>query len=979
MTSTDGQISLFDRQEPPAIPPGNAVVRVFTGWDAPLLPGAAERLVDAHAGPESVRLDGVVVVVGGARGGRRLKELLVEAAERRGVPLVPPRVVTVGSLPELLYAPTLPPAEPVLGRRVWVAALRGLQPARLGAVFPHLPAPDDLRGWEALAAEVQRLREAVAAGGHDFAAVADVCGRGADLLHDDRARWDVLALAEERYLELLAGLGRVDPIAERRAALDGGRIAAGRDIWLVGVSEMPWLTQRMLLALDVPVRALVHAPEAESAAFDDLGCVRPEAWAEREIPMEDRHLRIEGRPSDQADAVVAELAALGSRFEVGDVVVAAPDAALVPYLERALEGSGVHARYAGGTPLARTAPIRLLQALAEYLGGAGWEAFAALLRHPDLPGWLARGGALPREEADRIAARADEYHARGLPADVRSVLPAHGTCARRVEEARAALDGLLKRLRGRKRLAAWAPEILGVLAEVYGQRQLRRDDPADQRLAAALRALRDAAASFHRLPAAADEACEAADALALLVSEVSSGTVPDEAEGAAVELLGWLELHLDDAPVALVAGLNEGALPESVNEDAFLPDRLRARLGLVDNARRYARDAYQVTALLHSREVVRFLGGRMDASGNPLRPSRLALALRGAPLARRVRRLVTASDDLPAPAAHAGGPSGFRLPPEPEIRFTPPESLPVTAFGLLLRDPYRWALERHLGLEPLDDGAREMDGRLFGTLAHAVLQDFGHAQVAAGTDAAEIRAWLDHRLDAEAAARFGRGAVPAVRLQVEQLRARLHAFAGWQAGHVGEGWEIAWVEGRPAGSAPGEETRSTAAAPFEVDGVPLTLTGRIDRIDHHRASGAWAVLDYKTGDTAESPEKTHRRGRAEKEWIDLQLPLYRHLAASVAGADGLPLIPAAALDRLALGYVWLPRDLQKVGAILAQWTPVDLAEADEAARRAVRTLRTGVVRFDEEVAGRSGTEPLAALLGLRQLVALADEEDENGE
>ena len=40
-----------------------------------------------------------------------------------------------------------------------------------------------------------------------------------------------------------------------------------------------------------------------------------------------------------------------------------------------------------------------------------------------------------------------------------------------------------------------------------------------------------------------------------------------------VELLGWLELLLDDAPFAVVTGFNEGRVPESSDTDSLLPAR----------------------------------------------------------------------------------------------------------------------------------------------------------------------------------------------------------------------------------------------------------------------------------------------------------------------------------------------------------------------------------------------------------------------
>ena len=155
-----------------------------------------------------------------------------------------------------------------------------------------------------------------------------------------------------------------------------------------------------------------------------------------------------------------------------------------------------------------------------------------------------------------------------------------------------------------------------------------------------------------------------------------------------------------------------------------------------------------------------------------------------------------------------------------------------------------------------------------------------------------------------------------MQVQVEQLRLRLDAFAEKQAERAAAGWLIERTEG---------QGREHTDAVLEVDGQPMILRGRIDRIDVHRDTGQRAILDYKSSDTAKTPEKAHQRG---EEWIDLQLPLYRHLARSL-GIE----------EPVQLGYVLLPKDVEKAGFCMAQWTDQDLAAADEVARQVVRDIR----------------------------------------
>jgi ATP-dependent helicase/nuclease subunit B len=994
--------------------------RTFLDWHAPALPAAAELLCSRYAGPDGIRLDRAVVVLPGARAGRRLKELLLAEADRLGMALVPPRVTTIGRLPELLYEPVRPLAEPTLARRVWSRSLRATAPDRLSGVFGRRPAPTALTEWDGLAREVATLQREVAGAGHRFRDVAGVCGSSP--LFDDFDRWEVLGGIQAEYESRLARLGWSDRDLARLDALEAGRLRLATDLWLVAVAEMPGVLRRMLTALagaGHAVGILVHGPAGRAEAFDDLGCVRPEAWLDAPIPLRDEALAVEDRPEHQALRVARILAAHAGALAAEDIVLGVPRRELVPFLERRLSDAGVPVHDSVGDRVSRTAPYRLLAAVADYLDGRRFDALAALARHPDVWPWLqGRGRGGPSfSHADGWLRSLDRYYGDHLPARVLGRIPdergRHGSTVRGLVDF---LDrglshpGALGGLDRKAGVREWAERAVALLREVYGHQELRSASLADRRLAAALAAIGDAATALRRLPAELDEECTPTQGLRLLLAECAAVTIAGEPERAAVELLGWLELHLDDAPAAVITGVNEPDLPESVSAHAFLPDGLRSRLGLVDNDRRYARDAYQLSAILHSRPHVRVVAGRRSATGDPLRPSRLLLATPGDGLARRVRRFYvdggsrqpcTTAGAGPEPAEPAGigepgkngetgalplfepgepqgildlfgagiAAGGFVLPPEPELPVPVPlPPLRVTDFRTLLEDPYAFALQRVLGLEPLDDAARELDGRGFGNLAHRVLERFGRSGDQNVPDAAVLTARLEALLDEEVGRRFGRHVHVAVRVQVEQLRARLRRFALKHADWLGAGWRVVSAEcSTPAGG-----------VAFDVDGEPVFLTARIDRVDR-KDTGEWAVFDYKTGDRGEVPDRTHRRRSEPREWVDLQLPLYRRILPSLVAPDGSPIAPDALDHPVTLGYISLPRDLECVDIQLAPWTCAELDEAEEVARDVVRRLRSEPFRFNPE--GRRPRYPdtrMDALLGRGQLIADDDEDEEGG-
>src|SRR5262249_30337174 len=108
---------------------------------------------------------------------------------------------------------------------------------------------------------------------------------------------------------------------------------------------------------------------------------------------------------------------------------------------------------------------------------------------------------------------------------------------------------------------------------------------------------------------------------------------------------------------------------------------------------------------------------------------------------------------------------------------------------------------------------------------------------------------------------------PVIRLQLEQARCRLRVFAARQAELRQQGWRIIYAEDD-------EDEKCRLVTAFAVDEESITLVGRIDRIDRHESERKIRILDYKTADHPRKPEQMHLSG---EKWIDLQLPLYRHL------------------------------------------------------------------------------------------------------
>ena len=925
------------------MPDAKPIVRRFLGWERPLLHAAIDETIARFGVGGELDLSRVAFVTPGGRAGRRLLELLVERAERDGLRLSPPDCRTPGRLTELLFAPPLPLANATERTLAWQRVLRAAERERLRLLAATLPAADEVAGWATLAETLDGLATDVASELHDFAAVAERLSGEAFV----DPRWSLLAELQGAYHEELAIQGLLDLQEFRRRSLDPDAAAPCRftgTLILLATTDLTGVLRAVLRKAAThcaEVAAWIFAPESEAAGFDEVGAVVPEHWAEHAATPVDGQLAVADGPADQADRVLLHLADLDGAYRADEITVGVTDAVEQQFLVDGLRRCDIPVRAIEGRDAADTGPPRLLAALADLLDGGELEDLATLLRHPQLDryltGWHRLQGHPPTDWLARLA----EHQAKHL--QVRLTGKWRG-----VEENREPLERMLAALRdlvapllpesedeawptggaAKRRLDEWATPLADLLAAAYGERPLLADDPADRLTLAGCEAVAAVLRQLTTLPEVWCPPVTAAQAIRWVLRQAAGTTIAPEADESAVELLGWLELALDDAPVLVVTGFCEGRIPASIVGDQFLPDASRRRLGLLDDRRRLARDACALTAILQSRPHVLCVVPRRSAEGDSLMPSRLLFGPRqrfGDTL-RRVRRLFDPSRRRrlacvlrgPEPAPTVEPTNLHALPPaDPDVPL--PTAMRVTEFRDYLASPYHYWLRHVRRLKAAPDRAEEMDALGFGGLIHDVLADFAAGELRGSDQAGAIAAFLADRLATRVRRLHGRGALPAVAVQVEQIRLRLAAFAHWQADWRRQGWTIRYAE-------EADDAVHDRVGSLDTPAGAVELRGRIDRIDSRE--GETVVFDYKTSSAGDGPDKTHRSG---DRWKDLQLPLYRHLLHD----------HEAACATLRFGYVVLPKKTGDTGARLAKWTEDDLAHADAAARAVVVGIRSG--------------------------------------
>jgi hypothetical protein len=427
-----------------------SVARVFVGWDR-MLPDAAARWLHERFGDD---MHGVLVAVPGRHALRRLEEHLAQIA---GPALRPPTVTTAGRLTDRVLVTTRPVASRLQRSLAWARSLAELPDNARRALLARPPRADDVDGWWELAVTARQLAGDLRAEGVRFETVADTVTRMAP---DEAPRWRALARAHAGYLARLQRLGVDDPHEARWQALRDDALRPPRALVLVGVPELRALDRQLIARVADRCTALVYSPERESARHDELGCVTVDGWADAHVPLDTSRWSVVERPSHQAGWVAERLQRMArDDGETGDVpsgvTLGVPDPDVLPYVERQVSRLGGRTRRAEGTGLAGTAPVRLLAAVAEWLGSRRVPELAALVRHPDLERVL-DGGA-------RAADRLDAYHERHLP---------HGVPDRwrRPDDARCEADSRARRERDEARaLDALSASLRTTLGDLHGK------------------------------------------------------------------------------------------------------------------------------------------------------------------------------------------------------------------------------------------------------------------------------------------------------------------------------------------------------------------------------------------------------------------------------------------------------------------------------------------------------------------------------
>ncbi|MBT4694513.1 MAG: hypothetical protein HOB73_14335 [Planctomycetaceae bacterium] len=883
---------------------------VYLGWDIPPIETLAHWLTSHYTFNQNLDLSDTIIALPAATAVKFLLTRLIEHCQTNNLCFLPPTAVTLGHLPEYLYT-ARPTASPSLQALLWSDVARNAASTHnLDCVFPTPPHMEDFTSWYAIGETLATLHTELAGDLKTFQSVVEYCDQSGHTA--EVQRWQQLSVLQRSYHDEVDLLGFWDIQTARMIAVQQSECCTEKTIIVAGCVDVNQTIQGMLNDVSDNLTVLTFAPESEQNRFHENGALNSDKWHDEPLPITDNQLTMVDSPSSQALACATVIAKYSTATNSQqDFVIACPDPTDQPYIVRLFNRQSTCVSPLRGRSLQDNVVITTLRVLGDFAQTNSYQSFSSLLRLPDIQQYLTEAGIV----GDLISI-SDHFHEEHLPRHsgrLRGLTGKYGTLADALHK----LDKLVLPLTsGTARLSHWCNTIMEILNSLYGSLLIDTNNPQDTAVLCGSRAISQSIAELAEADHSFNIECVANECIELAI-QLASKQFETIQVSSGVMITGWLDVVWGEQANVLVTGFNEGTIPSSITSDLFLPDSLRTSLGLVDNTRRFARDAYTTALLANSRNTVTFFCKRTDAMGMPLWPSRLALTGDARQTAERLNNFSSVE------------PKSKTLSPIYNVAANPPKMVDiafadvnrteftVTEFRDYLSCPTRYYLKHILAIAAVTDDSRELSALAFGNLLHDTLNDFGKSVFSSSTDAEAIYDYLESQLRSRADKLYGKYSYGVIQIQVSQLCKRLHAFACWQAAWIADGWEI--IE---------TEFSCNPGVPISMDHPDLIVRGRIDRIDYHAASSSWSIFDYKSSESCQQPEKVHRCKDAPY-WKDLQLPLYRHIAKSLTGSA-----------EVRLGYINICNDLPAIGEYFAEWDSEQLNSADLVALNVMQAINS---------------------------------------
>ena len=463
----------------------------FIGWDKPPIDSLSNWILDSFAGESILDLSQCLIALPSSAAVRQLQQQLVEHTLADNLAYLPPEIITIGTLPESLYA-TKKAASDSFQHLVWLDLLK--TNSSTGKLRSFLPVPPPLTNnsaWVQIAESVARLHRELSGDGISFNDVVKYLGNSG--LQLEQARWLELSKLQEAYLSTLDQHDVWDLQTARVIAIqrDEVKLAAGKSLVVAGCADLSKVQRQFLSAVNEQTKILVFAPHNMHECFDSVGALLPDRWDASSSAIDPSRVFISANPKHQALLLADHIATSPPNQSTAELLISTPDASDQLPIQRQLAEFDLDVSLPAGRQLIATGPGILIRLISNFISEQSYKSLSAILRHPEVLRTLT-----PRLNPVSVMSELADYHESRLPFDTANLdaLPERWA---NLAEAWTELSRWLQPFITKDTMVAILhTEFLNVLSRVYGTRTLHRE--TDQELIAALSAINSAAVSAFR-------------------------------------------------------------------------------------------------------------------------------------------------------------------------------------------------------------------------------------------------------------------------------------------------------------------------------------------------------------------------------------------------------------------------------------------------------------------------------------------------
>ena len=914
--------------------------RIFLGWESNFLLGCSNYLIKEYSSASSLNLDNLCLVFPTSRASRRFIDIFLSKLDKTQFKYTVPELHTLSSLYRKL-TPDYKYPNHIETYLTLKQAIEESSPETLKKIFKR--EVKKLSSYE-IGDLIQLIENSIKnsiGDGISFSEISETINNNFESI-SDYLKWEAFEDIFFRYLKKLQLLNLKDIYFSRSEACNLPIQSSIKKILLCGMVE---ISPTILKILEkYPVDALIFGKTANEQGFTEYGTLNYEYWREyREKIPEDKTIICESE-KDEVEKILIKINECKEKYSLLDISVGVCNENISTIISDRLAEFGVKSHIASGKQIKDTSIYLLITQLQKFYFSLNQTDFRVLIRNPIFYSWLQNR----YNEYNNVKQNTLLYSLDILLGNYYSNrIHFSDSFFSKLEEnsilqiiKKELIDPFFLNEKAIKILPSECIDKCMVVFKSFFENLNNLDFNNNLHL---IQFIETFFSDFLESDILIDE-INITDLLGFLINACTKTNIPNEFDTDALEILGWLELPLDDSKFLIVTGLSDKYIPSNYNDDSLLPNTLRKLLGLPNNETRYARDNYLLCSLKNSKKEFFITIPRKDLQNNPVYPSRLIYS---DPLF--TSHIITRffGEETTDSLANKYQINIVNLDPgntkiNKNQLFVPLSSKPndndlqniiinrninVSSIGDFLKCPYRFYLKHILQLEPSKGGFDSNMSSRLGEIAHNALCSYSkaletkHISINNST-INELSEVLSTEMDKGILSMYSGNCSSIIKLQSHIIKGRFTKFIEWDIEQIQNGWSTLELE------------KSLNLIKWEVPNLedPFFLTGRIDRIDYHLKENRVRIIDYKLSDKEKNPNKIHTYGKGtDMSWIDVQLPLYKFLLEQ----SFKDITPKVSTFELAyVNITGLNDEVFKIG----EWTEKQLEDCKNAINKALTSI-----------------------------------------